>query len=38
MGVVVAVSLAVGLSFGLGGKEAASEVISKLKHEVQNHQ
>lgn len=38
MGVVVAISLAVGLSFGLGGKEAASELISKLKHEVQNHQ
>lgn len=38
MGVVVAVSLAVGLSFGLGGKEAASELIAKLKHEVTNHQ
>lgn len=38
MGVVVAISLAVGLSFGLGGKEAASELIAKLKHEVQSHQ
>lgn len=38
MGVVVAISLAVGLSFGLGGKDAAAELISKLKHEVSNHQ
>ncbi len=37
-GLVVAVSLATGLAFGLGGKEAASEIISKLRHEVQNHQ
>mgnify|MGYP003420057446 CR=1 FL=1 len=38
MGVVVAISLAVGLSFGLGGKEAAAELIAKLKREVANHQ
>lgn len=38
MGVVVAISLAVGLSFGLGGRDAAAELISKLKHEVANHQ
>lgn len=38
MGVVVSISLATGLSFGLGGKEAAADLISKLKHEVSNHQ
>ncbi|MBP9701552.1 MAG: hypothetical protein KBD47_01040 [Candidatus Pacebacteria bacterium] len=38
MGVVVAISLAAGLAFGLGGKEAASELVSKLKHDVSNHQ
>jgi len=36
-GFVVAVSLAVGLSFGLGGQGAASEVIEKLKREVEDH-
>jgi hypothetical protein len=33
-GFVVAVSLALGLSFGLGGQEAASETIRKVRHEV----
>lgn len=37
MGIVVAVSLAVGLAFGLGGKEHASELISKLKRDVSMH-
>lgn len=31
-GIVFSVSLALGLSFGLGGKEAASSVISKMKN------
>lgn len=33
-GFVVAVSLALGLSFGLGGQEAASDVIRKIRHEI----
>ncbi len=33
-GVVVAVSLAVGLSFGLGGQEAASRFIEKTRQEI----
>ena len=33
-GVVVALALAFGLSFGLGGQQAASEVISKVRREV----
>ncbi|HEY9584261.1 MAG TPA: hypothetical protein VJI33_01635 [Candidatus Paceibacterota bacterium] len=33
-GIVVAVALALGLSFGLGGQEAASSLISKVKSEI----
>jgi hypothetical protein len=33
-GVVVALTLAIGLSFGLGGKEAAKDYIEKLKSEI----
>ena len=33
-GLVVALSLALGLSFGLGGQEAASDVIKKIRGEV----
>ena len=33
-GVVVAFSLAIGLAFGLGGKEAAARLIEKVRHEV----
>ena len=33
-GVVVAVSLAIGLSFGLGGQEAASRFIEKTRQEI----
>jgi small-conductance mechanosensitive channel len=33
-GFVVAVSLALGLSFGLGGQEAASDIIRKVRHEI----
>lgn len=33
-GFVVAVSLAVGLSFGLGGQDTASDIIKKVRHEV----
>lgn len=33
-GFVVAVSLALGLSFGLGGQEAASEAIKNVKHKI----
>jgi hypothetical protein len=36
-GVVVAVSLAVGLAFGLGGQEAAARAIEKMKMEMGNH-
>ena len=33
-GFVVAVSLALGLSFGLGGQDAASDIIKKVRHEI----
>lgn len=33
-GVVIAISLALGLSFGLGGQEAAAKFIDKTKHEI----
>ncbi len=36
-GVVVALSIALGLSFGFGGQEAASQVINKVRHEISNH-
>jgi len=37
-GVVVALSLAFGLSFGLGGKEAAGRYIEKVRHEISRPQ
>lgn len=36
-GFVVAISLAVGLAFGLGGQGAAADVVDKLKREVADH-
>lgn len=36
-GVVVALSLAFGLSFGLGGQEAASRYIEKVRQEIADH-
>ena len=36
-GVVIAVSLALGLSFGLGGQEAAARFIEKLRGEMTEH-
>jgi hypothetical protein len=36
-GVVVAVSLAVGLAFGLGGQDAAARAIEKVRGEMGNH-
>ena len=36
-GIVIAVSLAVGLSFGLGGQDAAARYIDKVRSEVGNH-
>src|SRR5690606_4549891 len=33
-GIVIAVSLALGLSFGLGGQEAASRFIERLRNEM----
>ena len=38
IGIVVTLSLAVGLSFGIGGRDAASRVIDKLGREVSNRQ
>jgi len=35
-GIVVAVALALGLSFGLGGQEAAAKLIEKTKQEIAN--
>ncbi|MCE9541044.1 hypothetical protein K8R03_00605 [Candidatus Kaiserbacteria bacterium] len=37
-GVVVALSLAFGLAFGLGGKEAAARTIERVRSEMQHHQ
>jgi len=37
-GFVVALSLAIGLSFGLGGQQAASEIIDKVRGEIKSHQ
>lgn len=37
-GVVVALSLAFGLSFGLGGQQAAAGYIEKMKKEIADHQ
>lgn len=36
-GIVIAVSLAIGLSFGLGGQEAAARAIEKVKGEIGHH-
>lgn len=36
-GVVVAISLATGLAFGLGGKEAAARTIEKIRSEIAHH-
>jgi hypothetical protein len=36
-GVVIAVSLAIGLAFGLGGQEAAARYIEKVRGEIANH-
>ncbi|OGG43943.1 hypothetical protein A2841_03595 [Candidatus Kaiserbacteria bacterium RIFCSPHIGHO2_01_FULL_48_10] len=36
-GIVIAASLAIGLSFGLGGQEAAARYIEKVRSEVANH-
>ena len=36
-GIVVAIALALGLSFGLGGQEAAARFIEKTKNEIANH-
>lgn len=36
-GVVIALSLAFGLSFGLGGKEAAARTIERVRSEIANH-
>lgn len=35
-GLVVALSLALGLSFGLGGQEAAADIIKKIRHDINN--
>ncbi len=36
-GVVIALSLAFGLAFGLGGKEAAARTIEKIRSEIMHH-
>ena len=36
-GIVIAVSLAIGLSFGLGGQEAAGRFIDKLRSDMRGH-
>lgn len=36
-GVVVAIALALGLAFGLGGQEAAARYIEKLKNDISHH-
>jgi small-conductance mechanosensitive channel len=36
-GFVVAVSLALGLSFGLGGQDAARDTIHKVREEITRH-
>ena len=37
MGIVIALSLAFGLAFGLGGKEAAADYIKKLQKQTADH-
>jgi hypothetical protein len=36
-GVIVALALAFGLAFGLGGRDAAANVVDKMKKEISNH-
>jgi hypothetical protein len=36
-GFVVAVSLALGISFGLGGQQAAAKAIDKVQHDISHH-
>lgn len=36
-GIVVAIALALGLAFGLGGRDAAAQAIAKLHHDVTDH-
>ncbi len=36
-GFVVAISLALGLSFGLGGQAAAARTVDKIQNEIRNH-
>jgi hypothetical protein len=36
-GVVVAAALAFGLSFGLGGRDAAASYVEKIKKEISSH-
>jgi hypothetical protein len=36
-GIVIAISLALGLSFGLGGQEAAARFIERLRSEMKGH-
>ena len=36
-GVVIALSLAFGLAFGLGGKESASRTIERIRSEIAHH-
>lgn len=36
-GVIIAISLAVGLAFGLGGQQVAGEYLAKLKREIEDH-
>lgn len=37
IGIIAAISLALGLSFGLGGKDAAARYLDKVKEEVTHH-
>ena len=37
-GVVVALSVAFGLAFGLGGRDAAAQAIEKMKKEITSHE
>ena len=36
-GIVVAIALALGLAFGLGGQEAASRYIERVRNDISNH-
>jgi hypothetical protein len=37
-GVVIALSLAFGLAFGLGGRDAAARTIEKIRSDIAHHQ